>query len=95
MKVQAVQTTDSGAAAVAATAPENTEDFSSYLKTSSTLDQIFEEAAATYGVPKELLKAIAKAESDFNPNATSGAGAQGIMQLMPATAKSLGASDAY
>ncbi len=95
MKVQAVQTTDSGAAAVAATAPENTEDFSSYLKTSSTLDQIFEEAAATYGVPKELLKAIAKAESDFNPNATSGAGAQGIMQLMPATAKSLGVTDAY
>ena len=39
MKVQAVQTTDSGAAAVAATAPENTEDFSSYLKTSSTLDR--------------------------------------------------------
>lgn len=65
------------------------------MKTSSTLDQIFEEAAATYGVPKELLKAIAKAESDFNPNATSGAGAQGIMQLMPATAKSLGVTDAY
>jgi len=42
-----------------------------------------------------LLKAIAKAESGFDPSATSSAGAMGIMQLMPSTASSLGISDAY
>lgn len=95
MKVQAIQTPDTNPTAVPDTTQENQSNFSSYLKTSNTLEQIFEEAAATYGVPKDLLKAIAKAESNFNPNATSGAGAQGIMQLMPATARSLGVTDSY
>lgn len=56
----------------------------------SPYDAIFREAAQTYGVPEALLKAIAKAESDFNPNVISYAGAIGIMQLMPGTAASLG-----
>lgn len=59
------------------------------------LDSIFEEAANTYGVSSDLLKAIAKAESGFNANAVSHAGAVGIMQLMPATAASLGVSNSY
>ncbi len=59
------------------------------------LDQIFEAAAKMYDIPVGLLKAVAKAESDFNPNATSPCGAMGIMQLMPGTAKSLGVTDAY
>lgn len=59
------------------------------------LDQIFEREAEKYQVPLNLLKAVAKAESNFNPMAESSAGAQGIMQLMPATAKSLGVSDSY
>ena len=74
-------------------------DFSSRLneclKTDSSLESIFEKAAKTYGVDVELLKAMAKAESDFDPNATSRSGAMGIMQLMPATAKGLGVTDAY
>lgn len=53
------------------------------------LDQIFKEAAAKYGLPVNLLKAVAKAESNFDANAVSGCGAMGIMQLMPETAKSL------
>lgn len=61
----------------------------------ATLNQIFQKAADKYGVDVDLLKAVAKAESNFTANATSHAGAMGIMQLMPATAKSLGISDAY
>ena len=63
--------------------------------TSTDLDAYFEEAAATYNVDVNLLKAIARAESNYNPNATSSAGAMGVMQLMPSTAKSLGITDAY
>lgn len=59
------------------------------------MDAIFEEAAARYNVPSGLLRAVAKAESDFNPRAVSHAGAMGVMQLMPGTARSLGVSDPY
>jgi hypothetical protein len=60
-----------------------------------SLDEIFQKASDTYGVPVQLLKAVAKAESNFNPASESSAGAQGIMQLMPATARSLGVTDAF
>lgn len=69
--------------------------FSSYLGESKTLDEIFSEAAQKYGVPENLLKAIGKQESNFNEKAVSRCGAQGIMQLMPATAASLGVTDAF
>lgn len=59
------------------------------------LDSIFKEASEKYDVPVNLLKAVAKAESNFNPDATSHCGAMGIMQLMPSTAESLGVKDAY
>ena len=59
------------------------------------LDAIFEEASRTYGVPADLLKAVGKMESNFDPYAQSGAGAQGVMQLMPATAQSLGVTDPF
>ena len=59
------------------------------------MDAIFEEAAARYSLPSGLIRAVAKAESDFNPRAVSHAGAIGVMQLMPGTARSLGVSDPY
>lgn len=73
-----------------------TTSFSDTLQTASqSLDDIFQKASQKYDVPVSLLKAIGKAESNFNPNAVSCAGAQGVMQLMPATAKSLGVTDSF
>ncbi len=60
-----------------------------------TLSQIFNQASETYGVDLEFLKAVARAESNFNPNAKSSAGAMGIMQLMPSTAEALDVKDPY
>jgi soluble lytic murein transglycosylase-like protein len=53
------------------------------------------EAAELTGVDHRLLQAVAAAESGFNPGARSVKGAQGIMQLIPATAKRYGLADAY
>lgn len=62
---------------------------------STPMDDIFEEASKETGVDIRLLKAVGKAESGFDPSATSHCGAMGVMQLMPATAASLGVLDAY
>jgi soluble lytic murein transglycosylase-like protein len=68
---------------------------SSMNESGTDLDSIFEAASEKYDVPVNLLKAVAKAESNFNADATSSCGAMGIMQLMPSTAKSLGVTDGY
>ncbi|MFO7912211.1 MAG: transglycosylase SLT domain-containing protein, partial [Desulfotignum sp.] len=61
----------------------------------STMDEIIASAAKTYGVDADLIRRVIQAESSFNPDAVSPAGARGLMQLMPATAKELGVNDAF
>jgi soluble lytic murein transglycosylase-like protein len=56
---------------------------------------LFQSASAKHGVPADLLVAVAKQESAFNPRAVSPAGAQGLMQLMPATARGLGVANSF
>jgi peptidoglycan DL-endopeptidase CwlO len=52
--------------------------------------QMFQAAGQRHGVDPKLLAAVAKVESNYNPDAVSSAGAQGLMQIMPSTAESLG-----
>ncbi|MFE4140510.1 lytic transglycosylase domain-containing protein [Peribacillus sp. YIM B13472] len=63
-------------------------------ETATNYDHIISRAASLYNLPEKLIKSVIKQESNFNPEATSYAGATGLMQLMPATAKSLGVDDA-
>jgi len=64
------------------------------LNTSAYSSEI-SKAAKQYGVDEAVVRAIIHAESAFNPNALSRVGAQGLMQLMPATARRFGVGNAF
>jgi len=60
---------------------------------SNKYDNLINEMSRKYNVPARLIKAVIQQESAFNPNARSGAGAVGLMQLMPGTARELGVTN--
>lgn len=62
---------------------------------SAPFARLFQAAEAKYGVPATLLSAVAKQESGYDTKAISSAGAQGLMQLMPGTAKGLGVTNPF
>ena len=58
-------------------------------------DKIIRQASRKHGVDSSLVKAVIRAESDFDKHAVSRKGAQGLMQLMPETAKELDVADSF
>jgi soluble lytic murein transglycosylase-like protein len=68
-------------------------DYQGYKQ--SSFADIIDSVSSKYGVDPSLVGAVIKNESNFNVNAESYAGAQGLMQLMPGTARSLGVTNSF
>lgn len=71
----------------------NSEAYTNVLAGANAYSDIIEQASLKYGVPEKLIAAVMKQESNYNEHAVSSAGATGLMQLMPGTAKYLGVND--
>ncbi len=70
-------------------------NFGTLRLNTAAYQQEISNAAREFGVEEAIVRAIIHAESAFNPNALSRVGAQGLMQLMPATARRFGVGNAF
>lgn len=61
----------------------------------SRYDVSIKEAARTFSVPEAFIRAVIRVESDYDPRVVSHAGAEGLMQLMPATAKRMNVDNSF
>jgi hypothetical protein len=61
----------------------------------SRYDEHIRDQQAFYGIPQAFMRAIIKTESDFDPHVVSSAGALGLMQMLPGTAKLMGVTDVW
>ncbi len=77
--------------AAKATSSNRSKDPARYSRYNGLID----EAAHLYQLPDTFIRAVMRVESDFNPKVVSRAGAMGLMQLMPKTARSMGVSDPF
>lgn len=66
-----------------------------YTGSEADFASIVKDASSTYGVDEDLIRAVIRQESGFNPSAESHCGAMGMMQLMPETAKDLGVNNPW
>lgn len=82
---------------VTANAKQVTQAYALASKDSSRaeIEKLILSASKKYNVDDNLIREVIRAESGFDPKATSSAGAQGLMQLMPSTARGLGVTDSY
>ncbi|MCA9575280.1 MAG: lytic transglycosylase domain-containing protein [Polyangiales bacterium] len=75
--------------------PANANERSSDPARYTRYDAHIREASQLYQLPEAFVRAVVRVESDFNPNVVSNAGAMGLMQLMPSTARSMGVRDPF
>ncbi len=93
--VKAAPAKSSGAGASASIAKRSRVRHPSRKSETDAYDSFIDEASARFAIPPALVRAVIAVESNFDPKAVSHAGAEGLMQLMPATAALMGVEEPF